>query len=337
MMPQTMTFDALLPVIFVGLMAVAMLAYVILDGYDLGVGALLGLADDDQKDTMIDSIGPFWDANETWLVMGVGLLLVAFPKAHGVILSSLYLPVALMLAGLTLRGVAFDFRVKAKAHHKPWWNTAFSVGSVLAAFSQGMMLGLFILGFEQSTAAYAFAAFVGCGLTAGYALLGAGWLIMKTEGALQTRAVLWARVSLVVAALGVVIISVATPLVSPRVFDKWFSLPNFVLLAPIPLMTAVVFVVLERLLKVLPLPQDRLCWAPFAGVVAIFVLAFYGLAYSLFPFLVVDRLTIWQAAAAPESLKVVLAGAVLVLPTIAIYTALAYRVFWGKTRPLGYA
>lgn len=336
-MPHAMTFDTLLPVIFVALMALAMLAYVILDGYDLGVGVLLGLASDADKDTMIDSIGPFWDANETWLVMGVGLLLVAFPMAHGIILSSLYMPVALMLAGLTLRGVAFDFRVKAKDDHKPWWNTAFTFGSLLAGFSQGMMLGLFIVGFDQGWAAYLFAVFVGFGLTAGYALLGAGWLIMKTEGELQKRAVVWARVALVIAVFGVVIISVATPLVSPRVFTKWFSLPNIVLLAPIPLMTAVIFVTVDCVLKNLPLPQDRLCWAPFAGVVGVFVLAFYGLAYSMFPYLVVDRLTIWQAAAAPESLKFMLAGAVVVLPTIAAYTVVAYRVFWGKTRALTYS
>ncbi len=185
-----------LPVVFMALMGIAVLAYVVLDGYDLGVGILLRRADDAEKDTMIASIGPFWDANETWLVLGVGLLLVAFPAAHGEILGALYLPVALMLFGLILRGVAFDFRVKARAHHKPWWNRAFYAGSVIATAAQGLMLGLYITGFQYDAANVIFAICTAGGLIAGYLLLGATWLIMKTEGALQLRAVLWARGSL---------------------------------------------------------------------------------------------------------------------------------------------
>ncbi|MDF3884779.1 cytochrome d ubiquinol oxidase subunit II, partial [Cupriavidus basilensis] len=168
-----------MPLVFLALMGLSMLIYVILDGYDLGVGVLLRRADDADKDTMIASIGPFWDANETWLVLGVGLLLTAFPIAHGAILTQLYLPVALMLAGLIIRGVAFDFRVKARAHHKPWWNRAFYAGSLLAAFSQGLMLGLYITGFQYGWLDVAFAVVVGLCLVAGYCLLGAGWLIMK--------------------------------------------------------------------------------------------------------------------------------------------------------------
>ena len=172
-----------LPVVFLALMGISMLAYVVLDGYDLGVGILLRRVEDGEKDIMISSIGPFWDANETWLVLGVGILLVAFPMAHGVILGELYLPVALMLLGLILRGVAFDFRVKARAAHKHLWNNAFYAGSVLASFSQGVMLGLYITGFKNGWAEYGFAIITGLCLCAGYALLGAGWLIMKTEGA----------------------------------------------------------------------------------------------------------------------------------------------------------
>lgn len=166
-----------MPVVFLALMGLSMLIYVILDGYDLGVGVLLRRADDAEKDAMIASIGPFWDANETWLVLGVGLLLTAFPLAHGVILTNLYLPVALMLAGLILRGVAFDFRVKARAHHKPWWNAAFYAGSLLAGFSQGLMLGLYITGFRYDLPNLLFAVVVGLCLMAGYCLLQApaGW------------------------------------------------------------------------------------------------------------------------------------------------------------------
>lgn len=326
----------LLPLIFMGLMGLAMLLYVVLDGFDLGIGILLPGANDAEKDRMIASIGPFWDANVTWLVLGVGLLLTAFPFAHGIILTALYLPVAVMLTGLILRGVAFDFRVKVQAAHKERWNAAFFGGSLLASVAQGWMLGYYIVGFEATLRGYGFALAVGLGLSAGYALLGAGWLILKTEGELQRRAVRWARRSLWLTALGVAAISIATPWVSPLVFDKWFSFPNIVLLAPIPLITLVIFVTIDRVLRMLPLAGDRLAWAPFVGAVAIFVLAFVGLAYSLFPYLIIDRVTIWQAASDPEALKLILIGAVIVLPTILGYTIYSYRVFRGKARDLTY-
>ena len=184
--------ETTLPLVFTALMALAMLLYVVLDGYDLGVGILLRGAGDADKDRMIASIGPFWDANETWLVLGVGLLLVAFPMAHGVILGALYLPVAAMLIGLILRGVAFDFRVKARAAHKPLWNGAFWAGSVLAAFSQGYMLGSYVLGFRDDGVGTLFAVAIGLSLVAGYALVGAGWLVVKAEGGLRAKAVGWA-------------------------------------------------------------------------------------------------------------------------------------------------
>jgi cytochrome d ubiquinol oxidase subunit II len=339
-MPELSQPGGWLPLVFLALMGVSMLAYVILDGFDLGVGILLRRAGEPEKDMMIASIGPFWDANETWLVLGVGILLVAFPMAHGVILGELYLPVALMLAGLILRGVAFDFRVKARDNHKHAWNLAFHAGSVMAAFAQGMMIGLYIVGFEYGAAQLAFAVFTGLALTAGYALLGATWLIMKTEGRLQQQAVTWARGSLVLCGLGVAAVSVATPLVSQQIFDKWFSFPNILLLAPIPLVTAGLFVLTDQILRRLPewlaRGQDALGWVPFAASVGIFLLAFNGLAYSLFPYLVVDRMTIWQAASAPESLKVILIGVIIVLPSIVGYTIYSYRVFWGKARTLSY-
>ena len=330
-----------LPLVFALVMALSMLAYVILDGYDLGVGALLNGADTiEHKDTMIASIGPFWDANETWLVLGVGVLLVGFPMAHGVILGALYLPVALMLVALSLRGVAFDFRVKAKAHHRPLWDKTFYVGSILASWSQGFMLGQLILGFKQDTAAYVFSALIGFCLVFAYRLLGAGWLIMKTEGALQLRAVAWAQGSLWLTAAGVLAISVATPWVSPRIFDKWFSFPNLLMLLPIPLMTLGLFVVIRRSLSRLPtrFVQGNQYGAgvPFASTVGVFLLSFYGLAYSLFPWLVIDKINIWQAASSPEALLVIFYGVLVVLPIIIAYTVFSYRVFWGKSTQLRY-
>ncbi|MCE2989261.1 MAG: cytochrome d ubiquinol oxidase subunit II [Burkholderiales bacterium] len=329
-----------LPVVFLGLMGLAMLAYVVLDGYDLGVGIMLESATDEDKDTMVSSIGPFWDANETWLVLGIGVLLVAFPMAHGAILTALYLPVAVMLFGLILRGVAFDFRAKVNAHRKPLWNRLFCVGSILASFAQGLMLGLYITGLQYTAATLSFGVLTGLCLCAGYVLLGSTWILMKAEGRLQQQAVGWARRSLWVTALGIVAISAATPMVSERIFDKWFSLPNFFLLLPIPIATAVLFFAIDRALRRLPtrLAQGNEygVWVPFACAVGIFLLAFYGLAYSLFPYLVVNRIDIWQAASSPESLMIILIGAAFVLPAIIGYTVFAYRVFWGKAQELTY-
>ncbi|MEZ5443117.1 MAG: cytochrome d ubiquinol oxidase subunit II [Lysobacterales bacterium] len=328
--------SAYLPEIFLALLGVAMLLYVILDGFDLGVGILLRAAEDGQKDLMIASIGPFWDANETWLVLGVGILLIAFPAAHGVILSSLYLPVTLMLIGLILRGVAFDFRVKARAAHKRRWDFAFFAGSVLAAGSQGFMLGAYILGFEWSVANFAFASFIGVCLLAGYALLGASWLLMKVEGELQQQAARWGWWALWLTGVGIAAVSIATPLVSARIFDKWFSLPAFIALLPIPLMTAVLFFIAARSLNRLRRGILSSPWQPFACAVGMFTLAFLGLAYSLFPYLVVDRITIHQAAAAPGSLLIILVGVIITLPAILAYSAFTYRVFWGRATALRY-
>ncbi len=329
-----------LPLAFLALMGLAMLAYVILDGYDLGVGTLLGAAGDRDKDTMVASIGPFWDANETWLVLGVGILLVAFPPAHGLILGALYLPVALMLVGLTLRGVAFDFRTKAGADRKALWNLAFHLGSVLASLAQGYMLGQWVTGFRNDGWATLFSALIAVCLLGAYMLLGASWLVMKTEGLLQLAAVRWARVSLGLTAAGVAAISTATPLVSPAIFERWFTLPYVVLLAPLPLATLLLFFIVERSLRRLPtrLAQRNAYgdWVPFAGAVGIVMLAFYGLAYSLFPWLVVDRLTIWQAASSTESLWIIFVGACIVLPVIVGYTVFSYRVFQGKATTLEY-
>ena len=339
--PDLSTSAGWLPLAFMLVMGLAILAYVILDGFDLGVGLLLPLgAGDDQKDTMIASIGPFWDANETWLVLGIGILLVAFPAAHGIVLGALYLPVALMLIGLTLRGVAFDFRVKAKDEHKATWDGAFFAGSLLASLAQGYMLGRVVTGFTENIWSYLFACLIALGMASGYSLLGSTWLIIKTTGDLQRRAIAWAKRSIVLLALGVAAVSLATPFVSQRIFEKWFGIENLIVLWPIPAMTVVTFLVAYRSLSRLPARLDRDIrdseWIPFASTVAIFMLAFHGLAYSLFPYLVMDRLTIWEAAAAPESLMVIFGGAIIVLPVIVGYSVFAYRVFSGKATDLEY-
>ncbi|MCU0983961.1 MAG: cytochrome d ubiquinol oxidase subunit II [Acetobacteraceae bacterium] len=328
----------LLPIVFAGLMAISVLAYVVLDGFDLGVGLLLPQAEEEhERDRMVASIGPFWDANETWLVLGVGLLLVAFPTAHGAILTALYLPVALMLLGLTLRGVAFEFRAKAAdLRDKRRWDHAFFGGSLLAALTQGWMLGRYVLGFDAGVIALGFAALSAIGVAVAYSFIGAAWLIWRTEGILQRRAVTWARRSLWGVALGIVGVSLATPIASERIFHRWFDFPNIVLLAPMPLATFALIAGLAALLRHLPLPGDALRRLPFWGAVGLFCLSFAGLAWSFFPYIVPERLTLWQAAAAPESLSIILAGALVVLPIIAAYTVLAWRVFGGKAMDLRY-
>lgn len=335
-----MNAEIWLPMAFAGLMALSLLMYVVLDGYDLGVGILLPFAKDDDKDTMVSSIGPFWDANETWLVLGVGLLLVAFPKAHGIILQALYLPVTVMLIGLILRGVAFDFRVKAGVRYKGLWNRVFAAGSLIASMAQGVMLGRYLTAFEPGWQAWAFALLVGVGLSAAYVLLGACWLIMKSEGTLQRQAIGWARYGVFGTALCVAAVSLVTPLVSERIAAKWFEMPEFFLLLPLPLLTLALFVLLllmlPRLDQRLGQGDQHLCWLPFSMAVGIFLLSFYGLSYSVFPDVIIDKLDIWEAAAHPQALWVIFIGAVVVLPAIVAYTVFVYRVFWGKTRELTY-
>jgi len=325
-----MTLD--LPLVFAALMGVSILAYVVLDGYDLGVGMLMPAADEGEQAVMVASIGPFWDANETWLVLGVGILLVAFPVAHGVILGALYLPVAAMLIGLMLRGVAFELRVKALGWHRELWNWLFWAGSFLASFAQGLMLGRYITGFEAGVGYYLFALLVGAAICGAYVLMGAAWLVLKTDGALQKKALGWARWGLLWVALGVALVSVATPFASETVRHKWFDFPRTLWLMLLPLASAAAWFWIWRSIRRLERGESRADWMPFAGAVAVFALAFAGLAYSLFPYIVMDRMTIWDAAAHPSSLKVVFAGAALVLPFIVGYTVISYRIFRGKAR-----
>jgi cytochrome d ubiquinol oxidase subunit II len=331
-----MGFDAALPVIFMALMGLSMLVYVVSDGYDLGVGMLMHRATDAEKDVLVASIGPFWDANETWLVLGIGILLIAFPKAHGLVLGELYLPVALMLVGLTLRGVAFDFRVKARDSHKQTWDRLFFAGSALASVSQGWMLGRYVSGFGTGWNYPLFAAAIAIALPMAYVMMGATWLVMKTEGELQRHAVQWAKIAWLPMVVGLVLISMATPWISATVRGRWFSLPEFIALLAIPLMTGVALVAARALLNTRAV-LGPLAWLPFVLLILVFLLGFLGLAYSIYPYVVIDQLTIWQAASSPAALKVILIGVCISVPAIAAYTVFSYRVFRGKTGELKYA
>ena len=326
-----------LPFVFAMLMGISILVYVVLDGFDLGVGLLFPFATPTERDRMVASIGPFWDANETWLVLAIGLLLVAFPVAHGVILTALYLPVTVMLIGLILRGVAFEFRAKAPTRHRAAWNRAFFAGSLASTLAQGFMLGLYVTGLQLSWTNIAFALLTAVFLTVGFSVIGATWLIGKAEGVLQAKAILWARRGIWGLVAGIAAISAASPLVSARIWDKWFSWPEFAILAPLPILSVVLIATLWRVLHVLPMENDRMAWTPFALTTALFVLAFGGLAYSFYPYVVPEQMTIYQAAAAPEALIIILVGALVVLPVIIAYSVLAYTVFRGKATELTYS
>ncbi|MEE1676156.1 cytochrome d ubiquinol oxidase subunit II [Agarivorans aestuarii] len=327
-----------LPVIFIGLMGLSVLIYAILDGYDLGVGILLpmGEADEAQRDTMIASIGPFWDANETWLVLAVGIMLIAFPAAHSIVLYHLYIPVAIMLIGLIMRGVAFDFRAKAAVDHKLAWDRTFKAGSILTTLAQGYMLGLYVMGFEGGISTHLFGLLSGLGVTAAYSYIGAAWLVMKTEDSLQQRAVAWTKTTGRFCFMGVIAVSIVNPLVNPGVFDRWFDFPLVMFVLLMPALCFAAFLFNDFLLGRLPKENDRHCWVPFSLVMLIFLLCFSALGFSFFPDVVPGQMDIWEAASAPESLVVILVGALVVVPVILAYTAFSYWVFRGKATSLNY-
>lgn len=324
-----------LPLVWAAILAVAVTLYVILDGFDLGLGILFPFApEEERRDVMMNTVAPFWDGNETWLILGGGGLFVAFPKAYGVIMSGLYLPIIIMLLALVFRGVAFEFRWVAKPKHA-FWDRAFSWGSLVATFAQGVVLGGLLQGITVKDGQFAggaldwltpFPILCGMALVAGYALLGATWLVMKTEGALQ----LWARgkaeIALLLTLLALVLVSIWTPIAVPRIYERWFNLPNLLILSPVPLFSAYAALSCWRGLV------NRSDVQPFFSAVALFLLGFVGLVISNVPYLVPDSMTVWQAAAAPSSQIFTLIGTLLMLPVILGYTAFVYWTFRGKVR-----
>lgn len=322
-----------LPIVFVSVMGIALLAYVILDGYDLGIGMLLPLASDTEKDAMIAAIGPFWDANETWIVLGVGVLLIAFPKAHGIVLTALYIPVTVMLIGLILRGVAFDFRVKAGDSKRGLWNTLFFVGSLTASLAQGWMLGDYITGLSGNLV---FSSLIALTLPALYILLGASWLLIKCEEPVLTKAIAWARVALLPMGFALILVSIATPLASSSIADKWFTMPNIIGLLPIPLTCALCFGGISFLLSRPDLVKAGYGWLVFVALIVICLMSALGLAYSIYPYIILDQLTIFESATATESLLFTFWGVLITLPMIIAYTIFVYRVFRGRASELTY-
>jgi len=328
--------ETFLPVFFVAAMGLALLLYVVLDGFDLGVGILLPLADETEKDTMIASIGPFWDANETWIVLGIGILLIAFPQAYGIVLTELYIPVTIMLFGLILRGVAFDFRVKAGDGRKKLWNRAFFFGSLTAASSQGWMLGAYITGLQSSLTSWLFAALIAMTLPSLYIMLGASWLLIKTEGALFDKAVRWGRVALPPMGFALLLVSIATPIVSSEIASRWFTLPNAIGLMPIPVTCLVAYFAVYRLLRRPEYLRNGTNWVVYALLILICLMAALGLAYSIYPDIVIGRMDLYEAAAATNSLQFIFYGVAVTLPVILFYSAYVFWVFRGKATNLSY-
>ncbi len=321
---------AYLPYIWAGLIAAAVGLYVILDGFDLGIGVLFPFArKQEHRNAMINSIAPFWDGNETWLVLGGGGLWVAFPDAYAIIMPALYLPVIIMLLALIFRGVSFEFREVAKEHHRRW-DYAFAGGSIVATFAQGVILGGVLQGITVVDGRFAgspfdwltpFALMCGLGLIAGYALLGATWLVLRTEGGLAEYSRHQARILLVAVLAFIVLVSVWTPLEIGRIAERWFSMPNVLLLWPVPLFTALLALIVWRGLE---RGHDAV---PFLGTVGLFVLCFLGLLISNFPFIVPPTVTVVDAAAVPASQIFTLIGTVFMLPIILGYTAFVYWTF----------
>jgi cytochrome d ubiquinol oxidase subunit II len=327
--------ESYLPVIWAAIIGLAVAMYVILDGFDLGIGILFPFAETDRdRDQMMNSVAPFWDGNETWLVLGGAGMMVAFPLAYSIILPALYLPVIFMLLALVFRGVAFEFRwiaVTSKRH----WTFAFVAGSTLAAFCQGLILGGLIQGIKVENNAFAggafdwatpFAILCGLGLVAGYALLGATWLVMKTEGSIAKRAKIEAKLLLLVVLAFMAIVSIWTPFAFERIAARWFSLPNILFFWWVPAATLLVAFAAWRWLDS---AHDVL---PFLATIALFLLGYLGLLISNFPYLVPPSLTIWQTAAAPATHIFMLMGTLVMLPIILGYMIFVYWIFGGKLR-----
>jgi len=331
---MTEFLPVILPLVWAAILALAVFLYVLLGGYDLGLGVLFPLAPSNKdRDAMMASVAPFWDGNETWLVLGGGGLLAAFPLAYSVILPALYIPIIFMLLGLILRGVAFEFRFKA-LRYRYLWDIAFAGGSTLAALMQGVVIGAFVQGFVVENNQYGggpfdwltpFSVVTAIALVSGYVLLSTGWLIMKADEELRVWAYGVARYALIAVAAFILIFSLWTPLLHPDIAARWFAPGNMVMLSPVPLITAASIAGLWWSLG------QRHRYTPFLLGVVIFMLCYTGLGVSLFPFIIPPDITIWQAAASPDSQLFLLYGTIPILPIILGYTAYSYYVLWDAT------
>ena len=328
-----------LPLIWILIIAFGLMMYVVMDGFDLGIGILFPFVPNSHdRDMMVNTVAPVWDGNETWLVLGGAGLLAAFPLAYSVLLSALYIPLILMLMGLILRGVGFEFRFKADESHRRFWDVAFAGGSYLAAFCQGAALGAFINGFVVTGPSYdggaldwltPFSVFTGVGVIVAYALLGSTWLTMKTEGTLQGQMIATARRIVPVLLAGIIIVSIWTPLTHAEVARRWFAFPDLIFFAPVPILVLATSWLLMRQLSggsLGTIPNS----GPFLLALFLLFLGYSGLAISLWPNIIPPGVSFRAASAPPQSQGFALVGALLIVPVIMTYTGWAYYVFRGK-------
>ncbi|MDQ0457072.1 cytochrome d ubiquinol oxidase subunit II [Rhizobium paknamense] len=322
--------------IWAALIAFAVLAYVVLDGFDLGIGVLFPFfRNEHDRDQMVNSVAPVWDGNETWLVLGGGGLLAVFPLAYATILPALYMPIILMLLGLIFRGVAFEYRWRT-TRWKPVWDVGFAGGSILAGFCQGIALGALVQGIPVANRAYSggwwdwltpFSIATGVALVLGYGLLGATWLVFKTVGPLREQARRFALPLALVTVAAMGIFSLWTPWLKPHYLDRWFGYPTAIFSVIVPLLVLGCLYLIHKGLR------DGRDWLPFVAALGLFVLGYAGIGISFYPYIVPTALTIWEAAAPDDSLKFLLVGAAVLVPIILIYTSYAYWVFRGKIDP----
>ena len=325
-----------LPLIWLLIIGFGIMMYVVTDGFDLGIGILFPFVKNrEHRDAMVNTVAPVWDGNETWLVLGGAGLLAAFPKAYAVLLSAFYIPAILMLVGLIWRGVSFEFRFKADEAHKPFWDKAFMYGSFVATFFQGVILGAFIQGVPivDGAPVYGvmewltpFSLFTGLGVTVAYALLGATWLVLKTEGDLQKRMIRAAKPITLTLLAATAIVSLWTPLDNAAIAERWFSTPNIWFFAPVPVLVLVAAYWVLRSL------DDEPHAGPFLWSLALIFLGYSGFVISVWPNVIPPSLSIWEAAGPAQSLGFTLVGALLIIPVILVYSAWAYFVFRGKVR-----
>ncbi|HEX5677694.1 MAG TPA: cytochrome d ubiquinol oxidase subunit II [Alcanivorax sp.] len=326
-----------LPLIWALIIGFGVMMYVLMDGFDLGIGILYPfIPDRHHRDVAMNTVAPVWDGNETWLVLGGAGLLAAFPLVYSIVLTALYLPLIFMLLGLIFRGIAFEFRFKARDHERHIWDKAFIGGSFTATFFQGVVLGAYVSGLPVENGAYLggpldwftpFPLFTGVALVFAYALLGSTWLIMKTEGELQFRMFHLTRPLMWILLAAIVVISLWTPLRDPAIAERWFSFPNIVWFSPVPLLVLGAALLMQRALA------RGQSVAPFLLTLLLMFLGYAGLAISGWPNILPPDISIWEAAAPPQSLGFALVGALLIIPFILMYTAFAYYVFRGKVRP----
>ncbi|CAM2840187.1 cytochrome d ubiquinol oxidase subunit II [Vibrio mytili] len=329
-----MLFD--LSVIWFAIIVFATLMYIVMDGFDLGIGILMPFVKNEKhKDVMVNTVAPVWDGNETWIVLGGAALFGAFPLAYAVIIEALTIPLTLMLIALIFRGVAFEFRFKALENHRQFWDRSFMVGSICTTFFQGIVVGAVIQGFDVEGRVYVggqldwvapFPIFCGFALIATYALLGSTWLIMKTEGELQQTMFGFTNKTLAVMIAALIIVSAWTPLAFPSIAERWFSTPNIFYLLPVPVITGLVcFKTVDSVRK----HKER---SPFLMALIIVILGFAGLGVSIWPNIIPPNISIWDAAAPEISQRFMLFGAVLIIPIILAYTFWSYYVFSGKVK-----